>query len=206
MPNAAIQVYLIRHGETQWARDGRHTGLTDIPLTDLGRQQARYLEPIFHSHPFQRILSSPLRRALETAELAGVGGRCERMNDLHEWDYGQYEGLTTPQIQQQVPGWSIWSHPCAGGETIDQVAQRAGRVISLVRSTPGDVALFAHGHFLRLLAACWLGLPPQFGRQLLLETSTLSILTMEGASAAIRTWNGPLLTAACAVPWSEAPK
>jgi broad specificity phosphatase PhoE len=194
-------VYLIRHGETEWARDGRHTGRTDIPLTETGRTQAGFLLPIFDEVSFSLILSSPLQRALDTARLAGLGNRVELVPDLMEWDYGDYEGITTWQIREKIPDWSIWTHPCPNGETINEVAARADRVISQARSQEGNVALFSHGHLLRVLAVRWLGLEPAYGRYFQLGTSTLSILTFDGATPVIKTWNGPLITAACAVPW-----
>jgi probable phosphoglycerate mutase len=196
-------VYLIRHGETEWARSGRHTGRTDIPLTDTGRTQAGFLLPIFDEVAFSHILSSPLQRALETARLAGVGNRVELDPDLMEWDYGDFEGITTSQIREKVPDWSIWTHPCPNGETIDQVAARADKVIARIRALHGNIALFSHGHLLRVLTARWLGFEPAFGQYLLLGTSTLSILTYEGSTPVIKTWNGPLITAACAVPWRQ---
>ena len=198
-----VQVYLVRHGETEWARDGRHTGRTDIPLTDTGRTQAGFLLPVFDQKPLQKIWSSPLQRALETARLAGLGARVELCADLMEWDYGDYEGITTKQIREKVPGWTIWTHPCPNGETVQQVGARADRVIAQVRDVYNDVALFSHGHFLRVLAARWLGLEPTDGRFFLLGTSTLSILGYEHETPAIRTWNGPLITAACAIPWKH---
>jgi probable phosphoglycerate mutase len=198
-----LQVYLIRHGETEWARDGRHTGRTDIPLTDTGRTQAGFLLPVFEQMPLGEILSSPLQRALETAHLAGMGARVESCPDLVEWDYGDYEGITTKQIREKVPGWTIWTHPCPNGETAQQVGDRADRVIARVRDAKANVALFSHGHFLRVLAARWLGLEAVGGRFFLLGTSTLSILGYEHETPAIKTWNGPLITAACAIPWKH---
>jgi broad specificity phosphatase PhoE len=194
-------VYLIRHGETEWARNGRHTGRTDIPLTETGRTQAGFLLPIFDEVSFSLILSSPLQRALETARLAGLGNRVELVPDLMEWDYGDYEGITTGQIREKIPDWSIWTHPCPHGETINEVAARADRVISRVRDDEGNVALFSHGHLLRILAVRWLGFEPAYARHFQLGTSTLSILAFEGTTPVIKTWNGPLITAACAVPW-----
>ena len=196
-------VYLIRHGETEWARNGRHTGRTDIPLTDTGRTQAGFLLPIFDEVAFSHILSSPLKRALETARLAGVGNRVELVPDLMEWDYGDLEGITSSQIQERVPDWSVWTHPCPNGETIDQVATRADRVIARVRAQEGNTALFSHGHLLRVLVARWLGFEPAYGKYFMLGTSTLSILAYEGSTPTIKTWNGPLITAACAVPWRQ---
>ena len=196
-------IYLIRHGETEWAKNGRHTGRTDIPLTDTGREQAGFLLPIFDEVIFTRILSSPLQRALETAKLAGLSSRVEPDKELLEWDYGDYEGLTTQQIRDRVPGWSIWTHPCPNGETIDQISQRADRVVVTLRSIAGNAAIFSHGHFLRVLVSRWIGLSPDHGSRFLLGTSTLSILGYENELPVIKTWNGPLITAACAIPWKR---
>jgi broad specificity phosphatase PhoE len=197
------QIYLIRHGETEWARDGRHTGRSDIPLTETGREQAGFLRPIFDDVTFKAILSSPLQRSLETARLAGLGDRVETVDDLREWDYGDYEGVTTKDIRKTVPGWTVFTHPAPNGETIAQVSARADRVIARIRDLDGNVALFSHGHYLRVFAARWLGADPHLGQHLLLGTSTLSILSYEHGFPAIKTWNGPLITAACAVPWTR---
>ena len=196
-------IYLIRHGETEWAKSGQHTGRTDIPLTDAGREQAGFLLPIFDDVKFGRILSSPLQRALETAKLAGLGSRVELEKELLEWDYGDYEGLTTKQIRERAPGWSVWTHPCPNGETIEQISQRADRVVAMLRSIEGNVAIFSHGHFLRVLVGRWIGLSAAHGSRFLLGTSTLSILAYENDVPVIKTWNGPLITAACAIPWKR---
>lgn len=196
-------IYLIRHGETEWAKSGKHTGRTDIPLTDAGREQAGFLLPIFDEVKFARILSSPLQRAMETAKLAGLGAQVETDNDLAEWAYGDYEGITTAQIRERVPGWSVWTHPCPNGETIGQVSQRAERVVAKLQSIDGNVAIFSHGHFLRVLVSRWIGLSADHGSRFLLGTSTLSILGYENEVPVIKTWNGPLITAACAIPWKR---
>jgi probable phosphoglycerate mutase len=196
-------IYLIRHGETEWAKNGRHTGRTDIPLTDAGREQAGFLLPIFDEVKFTRIVSSPLQRALETAKLAGLGSRVELDKELQEWDYGDYEGLTAKQIRDRVPDWSVWTHPCPNGETIDQISLRADRVVAMLRSIEGNVAIFSHGHFLRVLVCRWIGLSANHGGRFLLGTSTLSILGYENEVPVIKTWNGPLITAACAIPWKR---
>jgi broad specificity phosphatase PhoE len=196
-------VYLIRHGETEWAKNGRHTGRSDIPLTDAGREQAGFLLPIFDDVKFARILSSPLQRALETAKLAGLSPSVELDEELLEWDYGDYEGLTTKQIRERVSDWSIWTHLCPNGETIGQVSQRADRVVARLRSISGNVAIFSHGHFLRILVSRWIGLSADHGSRFLLGTSTLSILGYENEVPVIKTWNGPLITAACAIPWKR---
>jgi probable phosphoglycerate mutase len=198
------QFYLIRHGETEWAREGRHTGRTDIPLTETGRDQAGFLQPVFEDVTFEAILSSPLQRALETAKLAGLGHRVELLDDLREFDYGDYEGITTAQIRQKVPGWTVWSHGCPNGECAADVRQRADRIVARLHQATGHVAIFSHGHFLRVLAARWIDLPPESGRHFLLGTSTLSILGFEYEYTVVKTWNGPLITAACAVPWRSA--
>ncbi|HEY0789829.1 MAG TPA: histidine phosphatase family protein [Chthoniobacterales bacterium] len=197
------QIYLIRHGETEWARDGRHTGQSDIPLTETGREQAGFLRPVFDDVTFKAILSSPLQRSIETTRLAGLGDRVETVDDLREWDYGDYEGVTTKDIRKMVPDWTVFTHPCPNGETIVQVSARADRVIARIRNLDGNVALFSHGHYLRVLAARWLGADPHLGRHLLLGTSTLSILSYEHGYPVIKTWNGPLITAACAAPWTR---
>jgi broad specificity phosphatase PhoE len=202
-PRTVNSIYLIRHGETEWAKNGRHTGRTDIPLTDAGREQAGFLLPIFDDVKFAHILSSPLQRALETANLAGLNSRVELEKELLEWDYGEYEGLTTKEIREQVPGWNVWTHPCPNGETIEQVSQRADRVVAKLQSIDGNVAIFSHGHFLRVLVSRWIGLSADYGSRFLLGTSTLSILGYENEVPVIKTWNGPLITAACAIPWKR---
>ncbi len=199
--HADLNLYLIRHGQTEWAHLGKHTGLTDIPLTELGRDQATLLHPIFDETPFDLILSSPLQRALTTAQIAGAGDRIEICPDLVEWNYGSYEGLTTPQIRETNPHWTVWTHATPNGETAEQITTRADRILNRLRPLTGNIALFSHGHFLRALACRWLEKPIALGQHLLLDTSTLSILTRDRGTPAIKTWNGPLLTAACAVPW-----
>jgi broad specificity phosphatase PhoE len=182
------QVYLVRHGETDWSRTGRHTGLTDVPLTDTGRAQARAIAERLRGHAFALVLSSPSSRALDTARLAGYDD-VEVDPDLHEWDYGRYEGLTTPQIREQAQDWTIWTGALPGGETAEEVAARADRVIDRVRALDGDAALFAHGHFLRVLAARWVDLAPSEGRHLALATATVSVLGWEREAPVIEHWN-----------------
>jgi len=194
-------IYLVRHGATEWAMNGRHTGTSDIPLTEEGREQAETFIPVFSEVKFARVLSSPLQRARKTAELAGLGDRAELRHDLQEWDYGDYEGITTKEIQKTIPDWNVFTHGCPNGENVQQVAERANRVLEECRNIQGNVVLFSHGHFLRVLACCWAEIDPVNGRHLLLGTSTLSILTIDRGTPVIRTWNGPLLTAACAYPW-----
>jgi probable phosphoglycerate mutase len=187
-----VKVYAIRHGETAWSLTGQHTGRTDLPLTENGRRLAERLRPALAGEAFALVLVSPLRRARETVELAGLGGRAEVDPDLGEWDYGDYEGLTTAQIREKAPGWLIFRDGCPGGETPEQVAARTDRVIARARKAGGDVALFAHGHLLRVLAARWLGMPPGAGQHFLLDTGTLSVLGDYGGIPAVRSWNAPL--------------
>ena len=187
---AAVQrVYLIRHGETAWSRSGQHTGTTDIPLTDEGRQVARALEPILARETFALVLSSPLGRARQTSALAGFDERVEIDRDLAEWDYGEYEALTTAEIHGKAPGWTIFNDGCPGGESPEQVRDRADRVLARIRSAAGHVALFAHGHLLRVLVARWLGLPTRAGSWFLLDTATVSVLSSYRGTPAIQQWN-----------------
>ena len=183
---------LARHGETEWSREGKHTGRTDIPLTENGRRQARLLRDALGEWSFARVLSSPLGRALDTCRLAGLGDAAETTDDLVEWDYGEYEGITTPQIRESRPGWYLWRDGCPGGEQAADVGRRVDRVIAEVAETDGDVALFAHGHVLRVLAARWLGLGPEAGALLALDTATLSALGYERETRVVRRWNAPL--------------
>ena len=192
-------VYLVRHGQTAWAMAMRHTGRTDIPLTDDGRREAAVLRPVFQDIAFDLVLSSPLQRAFETCRIAGLADRARTTADLMEWDYGDYEGKTTVEIRKHVPDWTVFTHPCPGGETIGQMAARADRVIAEIRQVDGPVAVFAHGHLLRVLGARWLGLEPDHGRYLALGTGTLSVLGFDRGNTIIQAWNGPLLTAACAL-------
>lgn len=192
MSEALPRVFLLRHGETAWSLSGQHTGTTDIPLTENGRKVARRLAPVLAAERFRLVLSSPRQRSLETARLAGLGDRVALDPDLAEWNYGAYEGLTTPQIRESVPGWTVFSHPCPGGETAAEVAARADRVIARARSAGGDVALFSHGHMGRVLAARWLGLAPEDGRHFLLGTATLNVLGWERTTPALAIWNAPL--------------
>lgn len=185
----AQSVVLARHGETEWSLSLRHTGKTDLPLTEEGRRQARALGPRLHAWTFSLVLTSPLQRALETCRLAGYGEQAQVRPDLVEWDYGRYEGLTSQQIQALQPNWSLWRDGCPGGETAEDVGRRADRLLAAVRSLDGDVLIFAHGHVLRVLAARWLGEPPEGGRHYALQTATLSVLGYEHADPVIRLWN-----------------
>jgi broad specificity phosphatase PhoE len=185
------QIWLARHGETDWSRDGRHTGLTEIPLTDLGRRQAAALGTRLAPHEFALVLTSPRSRATETARLAGFGDVAVVDPDLAEWDYGALEGRRTAEIAGEFPGWTIWSGPWPGGETIDQVSARADRVLArcLASDVIGDTLLFGHGHMLRVLAARWLGLPGESGSLFGLSTATVSVLGWEREHRIIESWN-----------------
>jgi broad specificity phosphatase PhoE len=188
-PPPRHELWLARHGETEWARLGRHTGRTDIPLTEHGRDQARTLGGRLSGHAFAMVLTSPLSRASETAVLAGFGASAVAEPDLQEWDYGALEGRLVADIRADYPGWSIWSGPWPNGETIDDVAARADRVIARVRAVDGDVLVFAHGHLLRVLAARWLGLPPASGGMFALGTATVSVLGWDRENAVVDRWN-----------------
>ena len=186
------KVYLLRHGETEWSLSGQHTGMTDLPLTENGRRAARLLKSVLAAETFALILTSPLKRARETCELAGFGERAKIDPDLVEWNYGEYEGLTTKQIHLTRPGWSVFRDGCPGGETPDQVASRADRVIGKIRTTDGNIALFAHGHIFRVFAARWINLPASYGEHFLLDTATLNVLGYYHNSPALKIWNAPL--------------
>lgn len=186
------KVYLLRHGETEWSLNGRHTGVTDIPLTENGRIAARLLKPILAKVTFTLVLTSPLQRARETCELAGLGQFANVEPDLIEWNYGEYEGLTTEQIRSTRPGWSVFRDGCPGGESPEQVGARADRVITKIRTAAGNVALFGHGHFTRVLAARWINLSANYGENFLLDTATLNVLGYYRESPAFMIWNAPL--------------
>ena len=192
MSSTANDVWLIRHGETEWSRSGRHTGLTDLPLTDAGRRAAQALVPVLARESFALVLTSPLKRAQETCELAGLGDRARVDPDLVEWNYGQYEGLTSAEIRERVPGWLIFKDGAVGGERPGDVSRRVDRVIAQARAAPGNVAIFGHGHLLRSLAARWLGWPVVAGQHLLLDTGTVNILSAYREAPAIKRWNAPV--------------
>jgi len=192
MAASTQQVYVVRHGETEWSLSGQHTGVTDIPLTENGRAVARLLKPILAELSFTLVLTSPLGRARETCELAGLGARAVLEPDLKEWNYGEYEGLTSKQIDAKAPGWTVFRDGCPGGERPAQIGARVDRVLARVRSAPGDVALFAHGHVLRVLVARWIGLAPGAGEHFLLDTGTLNVLAHYRDSPAVKLWNAPL--------------
>jgi broad specificity phosphatase PhoE len=186
-----LQLVLVRHGETEWSRDGRHTGGTDLPLTERGRVNAKRIAPVLDGFSFIRVLSSPLKRALETCRLAGFGDRVEIRDELREWDYGDYEGRRTAEIHEERPDWVLWRDGCPGGESPDDVGARADRVLGELAESSGDVVIFGHGHMLRVLAARWLEMPPAAGSRFVLGTATLSVLGWEHDWHAIRTWNAP---------------
>jgi probable phosphoglycerate mutase len=186
---ASPELWLVRHGETDWSRRGQHTGRTDVPLTDAGRAEARSVARKLAGHDFALVLASPLSRALDTAKLAGFADRVETTDDLLEWDYGLDEGRTTVEIRTDRPGWTVWRDGPAGGETADQVAERVDRVIARARAAPGNALVFAHGHVLRVLAARWLGEPPTEGRLYALSTATVSVLGWERETPVIERWN-----------------
>jgi len=196
----ALELWLLRHGATEWALNGRHTGRTDLPLLPEGEAEARALAPVLARQPFAAVLVSPLQRARRTAELAGLGEGAQICPDLQEWDYGRYEGITTAEIRRQVPHWTVWSHGCPGGEDSAQVEERCLRVIALAESLAGAgsgvVALVAHGHILRSLAGTWLGLGPAGGALFNLNTATLSVLGHERERRTLVRWNVPVAAAA----------
>ena len=187
-----MNLYCVRHGETEWSLSGQHTGVTDIPLTDNGRQLARRLSDVLSGRDFALVLVSPLQRARETCALAGLGEKAVVDPDLAEWNYGGYEGITAAEIHERNPGWMVFRDGCPDGETPAEVGVRVDRVIERALAVDGDVALFSHGHVLRALAARWIGLPPTEGQRFLLDTGTLCILGFYRDVRALRVWNAPL--------------
>ncbi len=182
-------IWIARHGETAWSRTGQHTGRTDVPLTAAGRREARALGRALRGRDFALVLSSPLSRAWDTCRLAGFAGRAEASDDLLEWDYGTVEGRTARELRAEQPGWTIWDGAVPLGESIHDVAARARRVIARAAAAGGDVLLFAHGHVLRILTACWLGLAPRDGRLFALATASLGVLAEESGTRVLRAWN-----------------
>ncbi|QIK67427.1 histidine phosphatase family protein [Nocardioides sp. HDW12B] len=181
------ELWLVRHGETEWSRSGKHTSVTDLPLTEEGERVAGGLPQKLAGVSFDRVLTSPRLRARRTSELAGHGDAAVD-EDLVEWAYGDYEGISTPEIRETVPGWSIWTHPAPGGESADDVAARLDRVVTAAREVPRTL-VFSHGHALRVLAARWLGQPVDHGRFLHLDTATVSVLGVDRGSPVITRWN-----------------
>jgi probable phosphoglycerate mutase len=185
------EIYLVRHGETEWSLSGQHTGSTDIPLTETGKEVAREVGRKLAGHEFAAVWSSPMSRAIDTARLAGFEHDVRLDDRLKEWDYGDYEGLTTPQIRETRPDWFLWRDGCPGGESLERVGARADGLIEEVKPVEGDVLLFAHGHILRVITARWLGYPPSDGMHFSLGTATLSILGYEREATSIWRWNAP---------------
>jgi broad specificity phosphatase PhoE len=183
------ELWLIRHGETEWSTAKRHTGRTDIALTPTGERQAAVLSRTLAGRRFTLVLCSPLRRARETCKLAGYGDAASVTDDLLEWNYGVYEGKTTQEVRVEQPGWTIWTASVAQGESVEQVGRRAQRVIDRALAVDGDVILFAHAHILRILTACWLGLAPDAGRLFVLRTASISVLGFEHDMRVITRWN-----------------
>jgi broad specificity phosphatase PhoE len=187
-------ICLARHGETAWSLSGQHTGRTDLPLTERGELNAQSLGSRLRGFTFAKVFTSPLIRAVRTCELAGFGDEAQADRDLLEWNYGQYEGLRTREIHERCPGWQLFRDGCPGGETPDQVGARADRIVDRVRNVRGNVLLFSSAHFLRVLAARWLGLDAGAGRFFTLDTASLGILGYEHdqSEPAIRLWNDTL--------------
>jgi broad specificity phosphatase PhoE len=184
-----VEMYLVRHGETEWSRARRHTGRTDLPLSAAGEAEAKALGQHLRGLEVDRVLSSPLTRAVTTARLAGFGDRIETTDALLEFDYGDYEGLTTPEIRASRPGWDLFRDGCPGGETVEAAAARVRPLVAGLAAADGRTLLFSHGHQLRILAACHLGLPPEAARHLFLGTASLSVLGLEHEWPAIMLWN-----------------
>lgn len=182
-------LFVIRHGQTEWSAVGRHTGRTDLPLTEMGRRQGEALAKMIADRHFAMVLTSPLQRARVTCDLAGLGDQAGIEPDLAEWDYGEFEGVTTDEIRQRIPQWSIWTHPPEQGERLDDLARRADRVIARVREVEGDVALFGHSHALRVLTARWLRLAAIAGSGFILETGAIGVLGWDREFPAVVRWN-----------------
>ena len=188
-PAGEHEIVLVRHGETEWSLSGQHTSRTDLPLTDRGRERARALAPRFAGRRFALVLSSPLRRARETCELAGLGDQMQLCDDLREWDYGEYEGLTTPQIHERNPDWVLWRDGCPGGEKPDQVGARADRALARLRAAYGEAIAFAHGHILRMTGSRWIAEAPAFGGRIALSAGGVSVLGFERDTEVLAHWN-----------------
>lgn len=189
-----VRLYLLRHGETEWAKTGQHTGKTDIPLTDVGRQQAQQLAPHLAKIDFAAVYVSPLSRARDTAALAGLTKNVHVEQRLIEFDYGAYEGRTSEDIHKTIPDWTIWSGPCPGGESLRGVANRCKDFLSSINAVSGNIALVSHGHLLRILTSVWLGCDPTFGKHILLDPARVSILRFDRGIPAVDIWNSqPLI-------------
>jgi probable phosphoglycerate mutase len=188
-PAQQPEIWLIRHGETEWSLSGQHTGRTDIPLTAHGREQAASLRPVLAAQPFDLVLCSPLVRARETCKETGLGNAAQEEPDLREWDYGVYEGRTTKDIRAEDPDWSIWSSPVPQGESLEEIQARAERLIGRLLESGGRIALFSHAHFLRVLAGCWMTDSAALGAHLSLDTASVSVLGFDRETRALRQWN-----------------
>lgn len=184
-----MKIYLIRHGETEWALSGKHTGKTDIPLTSRGEEEGRLLGKRLKGHTFEKVLTSPSQRAEKTCELAGLLKHAYHDVDLMEWDYGDYEGKTTSEIWKSDPHWTIFDRGAPNGESVADVTGRANRLLSKIHNCKGDVALFSHGHMIRVIAMRWLSLPTTQGKHLLVSPSSLSILSFERQTPVLALWN-----------------
>ena len=182
-------LYLVRHGETEWSLSGQHTGRTDIPLTDNGREQARKLAPALEKIRFDQVFCSPLSRALETCKLAGLGDQAQTLQELREWDYGIYEGRTTHDIRATEPTWSVWDANIPDGEDAAQIERRAMGVVQRLKDAPGRTAIFSHAYFLRVLARCWISGQARLGAHLVLDTASVSVLGYDRETPEIRQWN-----------------
>lgn len=183
------EIWLIRHGETEWSKSGQHTGRTDIPLTDHGREQARTLRPVLAAQTFDLVLRSPMSRARDTCEEAGLIAQAEEEPRLSEWNYGIYEGRKTLDIRAEEPDWSVWTSPIPGGESLQEVQARAESLIERLLGSSGRIALFSHAHFLRVLGACWMADSAALGAHLLLDTASISVLGFDRESRALKQWN-----------------
>jgi broad specificity phosphatase PhoE len=189
VPAQQPEIWLIRHGETEWSLSGQHTGRTDIPLTEHGRAQAALLRPVLAAQSFDLVLCSPMVRARETCKATGLGDAAQEESDLREWDYGVYEGRTTKDIRAEDPDWSIWSSPVPQGESLGEIQARAERVIGRLLASGGRIALFSHAHFLRVLAGCWMTDSAALGAHLSLDTASVSVLGFDRETRALRQWN-----------------
>ena len=183
------RLVVVRHGETEWSANGRHTSRTDLPLTDDGRERAQALASALSEWSFAGVECSPLRRARETCELAGLGEQAAIEGDLHEWDYGDYEGLTTPEIHERDPDWILWRDGCPGGETPAQISERADGVLARLNELDGDAAVFAHGHFLRVLTARWVSMDVAAGARFALAAGAIGLLGHENETRVVEQWN-----------------
>lgn len=189
MPNRSKMIWLVRHADTEWSLSGRHTSRTDLPLVPRGEDRARALAPTLARENFELVLTSPLQRARQTASLTGFGERAVVDENLREWNYGDYEGLTTDQVHARDPSWDLWTSLCPNGESIDEVAERCRAVVRRLESVPGNVLVFAHGHVFRMLAAMWLDLPEARGRSFALKAASISVLGYEHGNRVVWQWD-----------------